>query len=197
MTLMAFELPALPYDRNALEPHLSAEALDYHYGRLHRAHVTALNALVEGTALEGMSLEEILHAATGRTSAQAAEAWNHAFYWHCLTPKGGGEPTGPLADALIGAFGDLATFKQAFQASALDNDASGWTWLLKSGDESVEILNTGHGDTPIAHGRVPLLAIDIHEHAYALDYGHSRRRYLDNLWQLIHWDFIAQNFTTP
>lgn len=194
---MTFELPTLPYDRNALEPHLSAEALDHHYGRLHRAHVTALNALLEGTALEGMSLEEILHGSTGHTFAQAAEVWNHAFYWHCLTPNRSGEPTGALGDALIEAFGDLATFQQAFHASAMENDAAGWTWLLKSGNESVEIVNTGHVDTPIAHGRIPLLAIDVHEHAYAIDYGHSRGRYLENLWKVINWDFIAQNFTTP
>ncbi len=193
---MTFELPALPYDSNALEPYLSAEALDDHYGRLHRGQVTALNALVKGTALEGLSLEEILHVATGATFAQAAEVWNHAFYWHCLTPKGGGKPTGALANALIEAFGDLSTFKQAFHASAMNNDATGWTWLLRSGDDSVEILNTGHADTPIAHGRLPLLAVDVHEHAYAIDYGQSRRRYLENLWETINWDFIAQNFST-
>lgn len=194
---MAFELPALPYDRSALEPHLSAEAVDYHYGRLHRAHVTALNASIESTALEGMSLEEILYASTGRTFAQAAEVWNHAFYWHCLTPKGGGEPTGGLADVLIEAFGDLSTFKQAFQASAMDNHAAGWTWLLRSCGGGVEILNTGHADTPIAHGRIPLLVLDVHEHAYAIDYGQSRRHYLESLWEVINWDFIAQNFSTP
>ncbi|MBS9402590.1 superoxide dismutase [Fe] [Halomonas sp. TRM85114] len=194
---MTFELPALPYDRNALEPHLSAEALDYHYGRLHRSHVAALNTLVEGTALEGKSLEEILHASNGRTSAQAAEVWNHAFYWHCLAPKGGGEPTGALSDALTEAFGDLSTFKQVFLASAMDNDASGWTWLIKTPNAGIEILSTGHADTPIAHGRIPLLAIDVHEHAYALDYGDSRSRYLENLWQVINWDFIAQNFSSP
>lgn len=197
MSVMAFELPALPYDRNALEPHLSAEALDHHYGRLHRDHVTALNALVEGSAFAGMSLEEILQGAKEPTFAQAAEVWNHAFYWHCLTPKGGGGPTGALADALIEAFGDLSTFKQVFQACAMNDDATGWTWLLKAGDGGVEIVNIGHGDTPIAHGRVPLLAIDVHEHAYANDYGDSRRGYLEALWKIINWDFIAQNFSSP
>ncbi|HSP58397.1 MAG TPA: Fe-Mn family superoxide dismutase [Halomonas sp.] len=194
---MAFELPALPYDRNALEPILSADALDEHYGRLHRAHVTALNALVQGTALEGKSLEEILKAATGSTFAQAAEVWNHAFYWHCLTPKGGDEPTGALADALIEAYGDLSAFKQAFYTSAMENDTAGWTWLLKARDGGVEILNTGQGDTPIAHGRIPLLAIDVHEHAYRIDYGQSRGDYLEGLWKVINWEFIAQNFATP
>lgn len=194
---MAFELPALPYDRNALEPHLSAEALNHHYGRIHRSHVTALNALVEGTALGGKSLEEILNVSSGRTFAQAAEVWNHAFYWHCLTPKGDSEPTGALADALNKAFGDISTFQQALHVSAMNNESAGWTWLLRSVDDGVEILNTGHGDTPIAHGRVPLLAFDVHEHAYAIDYGGSRRCYLESLWKVINWDFIAQSFTTP
>jgi Fe-Mn family superoxide dismutase len=193
---MAFELPALPYDRNSLEPHLSSETLDYHYGRLHRAHVTALNALVEGTAHEGLSLEQILSSSTGELFAQAAEAWNHAFYWHCLAPKGSGAPTGALAEAIIAGFGDVSTFKQALQASVRDDEASGWIWLLKRQDHSVEIVDTGNADTPIAHGQIPLLAIDVNEHAYSIDYGHSCKHYLEGIWQVINWNFIAQNFTT-
>lgn len=193
---MAFELPALPYDRNSLEPHLSAEMLDYHYGSLHRAHVTALNALVDGTAHEKMSLEEILTSSTGALFARAAEVWNHAFYWHCLAPKGGGEPTGPLADAIIASFGNVSAFKQAFHASACNDGAAGWIWLLKRQDQGIEILATGNADTPIAHGRIPLFAIDINEHAYFVDYGHSREQYLGAIWQVINWDFIAQTYAT-
>ncbi len=193
---MVFELPALPYDKHALEPHLSARILDDHYGRQHRAHITRLNALVAGTAQEDGSLEQILRTASGELFEQAAEAWNHTFYWHCLSPGGGAEPTGALADAIAARFGAFAAFKEAFGNAAAAHLGDGWAWLVRTDEGGVEILTTPPADTPIAHGRTPLLAIDLWEHAYCLDYPDDRRGYLEAVWALVDWAFVAQNFET-
>ncbi|WP_158773772.1 superoxide dismutase [Cobetia sp. L2A1] len=192
---MAFELPALPYEKNALEPTISAETLEYHYGKHHQAYITKLNSLVEGTPDAEKSLEEIIQTAKGGLFNQAAQVWNHTFYWHCLSPNGGGEPTGPLADAIVAKWGSVADFKEAFNASATGNFGSGWTWLVKNAQGELDIVNTDDADTPIATaGLTPLLTVDVWEHAYYVDYRNARPKYLESIWNIISWDFAAQNF---
>ncbi len=191
---MAFELPALPYEKNALEPHISAETLEYHYGKHHQAYVNKLNELTQGTADDDKSLEEIIQSASGVMFNQAAQVWNHTFYWHCLSPQGGGEPKGALGDAIKAKFGSFEQFKEAFNAKAASNFGSGWTWLIKTDDGGVDISNTDDADCPIAHGQTPLLTIDVWEHAYYIDYRNARPKYLDAVWNVINWDFISQNF---
>jgi len=191
---MAFELPALPYDKNALEPHISAETLEYHYGKHHQAYVTKLNELVDGTDDASKSLEEIIKSSSGGLFNQAAQVWNHTFYWHCLSPNGGGEPSGALADAITAKFGSFDKFKETFNANAVANFGSGWTWLIKTDDGGVDIVNTSNADTPIAHGQTPLMTIDVWEHAYYIDYRNARPKYLENVWSVLNWDFVAQNF---
>ncbi|NIC07615.1 superoxide dismutase [Billgrantia bachuensis] len=191
---MAFELPALPYEKNALEPHISAETLEYHYGKHHQAYVNKLNELTEGTDDANKSLEEIIQSSSGGLFNQAAQVWNHTFYWHCLAPNGGGEPTGALAEAINAKFGSFAKFKETFNANAVANFGSGWTWLIKTADGGVDIVNTSNADTPIAHGQTPLLTIDVWEHAYYIDYRNARPKYLENVWNVLNWDFVAQNF---
>lgn len=191
---MTFELPALPYDKNALEPHISAETLEYHYGKHHQAYVNKLNELIEGTDDANKTLEEIIQSSSGGLFNQAAQVWNHTFYWHCLAPNGGGEPAGALAEAINTRFGSFAKFKEAFNASAVANFGAGWTWLIKTQDGGVDIVNTSNADTPIAHGQIPLLTIDVWEHAYYIDYRNARPKYLENVWNVLNWDFVAQNF---
>ena len=191
---MAFELPALPYDKNALEPHISAETLEYHYGKHHQTYVNKLNELTDGTAEADKSLEEIIQSSSGGLFNQAAQVWNHTFYWHCLSPNGGGEPTGALAEAINAKFGSFEKFKETFNAQAAGNFGSGWTWLIKTDDGGVDIVNTSNADTPIAHGQTPLLTIDVWEHAYYIDYRNARPKYLENVWSVLNWDFVAQNF---
>ncbi|MFN2332102.1 MAG: superoxide dismutase [Halomonas sp.] len=191
---MAFELPALPYDKSALEPHMSAETLEYHYGRHHQGYVTKLNELIHGTADASKSLEEIITSSSGALFNQAAQVWNHTFYWHCLAPNGGGEPIGPLAEAINAKFGSFDTFKEAFNAHAVANFGSGWTWLIKTAEGGVDIVNTRNADTPIAHDQVPLMTIDVWEHAYYIDYRNVRLEYLQSVWNVLNWDFVAQNF---
>ncbi|MFQ3789960.1 superoxide dismutase [Halomonas sp. A29] len=193
---MAFELPALPYEKNALEPHISAETLEYHYGKHHQAYVTKLNELIDGTDAADKSLEEIIQTATGGLFNQAAQVWNHTFYWHCLAPSGGGEPTGALAEAIDAKFGSFAKFKEAFTAHAVGNFGAGWTWLIKTEEGGVDIVNTSNADTPIAHGQTPLLTVDVWEHAYYIDYRNARPKYLENVWSVLNWDFVAQNFSS-
>lgn len=190
---MAFELPALPFEKNALEPHISAETLEYHYGKHHQAYVTKLNDLTDGTADANKSLEEIIKSSSGGLFNQAAQVWNHTFYWHCLSPNGGGEPSGALGEAISAKFGSFDKFKAEFSTKAAGNFGSGWTWLIKTDDGGVDIVNTDDADTPIAHGQTPLLTIDVWEHAYYIDYRNARPKYLEAVWNLINWDFVAQN----
>lgn len=193
---MAFELPALPYAINALEPHISQETLEYHYGKHHNTYVVKLNGLVEGTDLAEKSLEEIVQTSTGGVFNNAAQVWNHTFYWHCLSPNGGGEPTGELADAIVKAFGSFAEFKAKFTDSAINNFGSGWTWLVKTEDGALEIINTSNAGCPIAEEGLkmtPLLTVDVWEHAYYIDYRNLRPSYMDAFWALVNWDFAAKN----
>ena len=193
---MAFELPALPYAKNALAPHISEETLEYHYGKHHNTYVVKLNGLIEGTDYAGKSLEEIVRSSEGGVFNNAAQVWNHTFYWHCLSPNGGGEPSGALADAINAKWGSFADFKAAFNDKAVNNFGSSWTWLVKKADGSLDIVNTSNADTPLAHdGLTPVLTVDLWEHAYYIDYRNARPTYLDAFWALVNWDFASKNFS--
>jgi Fe-Mn family superoxide dismutase len=192
---MAFELPALPYSRDALAPHISAETIDFHYGKHHNTYVEKLNGLVPGTEFEGKSLEDIIKASSGGVFNNAAQVWNHSFYWECLSPKGGGAATGAVATAIDKAFGSFDAFKQAFSEAAVGNFGSGWTWLVKNADGSVAIVSTSNAETPLTDSTVtPLLTVDVWEHAYYIDYRNARPKYLEAFWALVNWDFVNKNF---
>lgn len=192
---MAFELPALPYEKNALEPHISAETLEYHYGKHHQTYVDKLNGLVAGTDNENKSLEEIIKTAgPGGLFNNAAQIWNHTFYWNSLSPKGGGEPSGVLADAINAKWGSFDKFKEEFSAQAAANFGSGWTWLVKNNANALEIVNTGNAGSPITDGMIPLLTCDVWEHAYYIDYRNARPKYLEAFWALANWSFATKNF---
>ncbi|PSV24126.1 MULTISPECIES: superoxide dismutase [Fe] [unclassified Photobacterium] len=191
---MAFELPALPFAMNALEPHISQETLEYHYGKHHNTYVVKLNGLVEGTELAEKSLEDIIKTSTGGVFNNAAQVWNHTFYWNCLAPNAGGEPTGEVAAAIEKAFGSFAEFKAKFTDSAINNFGSSWTWLVKNADGSLAIVNTSNAGCPITEeGVTPLLTVDLWEHAYYIDYRNLRPSYMDGFWSLVNWDFVAKN----
>jgi Fe-Mn family superoxide dismutase len=193
---MSYELPNLPYEKNALEPHISAETLEYHHGKHHATYVNNLNNLAPGTEFEGKSLEAIITSApAGGIFNNAAQIWNHTFYWNCLSPNGGGEPGGALADAINTAFGSFAEFKEKFSTSAATNFGSGWTWLVKNSDGGVEIVNTSNAGCPLTEGKTPLLTCDVWEHAYYIDYRNARPKYVEAFWNLVNWDFATENFT--
>src|SRR5512139_302450 len=192
---MKHELPALPYEKTALQPYISAETLEYHHGKHHQAYVTNLNNLIPGTEYENLSLEEIVKKApAGGIFNNAAQVWNHTFYWNCLAPKAGGAPTGALADAITKTFGSFDTFKEKFSASAVGNFGSGWTWLVKNKDGSLEIVNTSNAGCPLTTDKKPLLTCDVWEHAYYIDVRNARAKYVENFWQLVNWSFVAKNF---
>ena len=191
---MSFELPPLPYAQNALEPHISAETLEYHYGKHHSTYVTNLNKLTEGTDNAGKSLEEIIKSASGGLFNNAAQVWNHTFYWNCLSPNGGGAPTGALAAAIDAAFGSFDAFKEKFSMSAATNFGSGWTWLVKGADGKLAIVNTSNAGCPITDGVTPVLTCDVWEHAYYIDYRNARPKYVEAFWKLVNWEFAAANF---
>lgn len=190
---MAFELPALPYEQNALEPHISAETLEFHYGKHHKTYVDKLNGLVAGTDMENASLEDVVKNSEGGVFNNAAQIWNHTFYWNCLSPNGGGEPTGAVADAINAAFGSFAEFKEQFTNSAINNFGSSWTWLVKNADGSIAIQNTSNAGCPLTDGVTPLLTVDLWEHAYYIDYRNARPKYMEAFWSLVNWDFVASN----
>jgi len=191
---MTHTLPALPYAKDALAPVISAETIDFHYGKHHQAYVTNLNNLVPGTEFENATLEEIVMKSEGGIFNNAAQVWNHTFYWNGLSPEGGGEPTGALGEAIRNAFGSFDEFKAAFIKSGIGNFGSGWTWLVKNSDGSVEIVNTSNAANPMRNGKKPLLTIDVWEHAYYIDYRNARPKYLDEIWSLVNWDFVASNY---
>ena len=192
---MAFELPALPYEKNALEPHISAETLDFHHGKHHATYVAKLNGLVEGTELAEKSLEEIIKSSDGGVFNNAAQIWNHTFYWNSLSPNGGGEPTGELADAIKAKGGPIADFKAAFNDKAVNTFGASWTWLVKTADGTLDIVNTSNAGTPITDDLVPLLTVDLWEHAYYIDYRNVRPNYLEGFWALANWEFAAANLS--
>jgi len=191
---MAFELPALPYAKDALAPHISAETLEFHYGKHHQTYVTNLNNLVPGTEFEGKSLEEIVLKSSGGIFNNAAQIWNHTFYWNSLSPNGGGEPTGALADAIVANFGSFAKFKEDLTKTAITTFGSGWAWLVKNADGSLALVSTSNAGTPLTAGQTPLLTVDVWEHAYYIDFRNARPAYLEAFWALVNWDFAAANF---
>jgi len=179
---------------NALEPHISKETLEYHYGKHHQTYVTNLNNLIAGTEFESASLEEIVRKSSGGLFNNAAQVWNHTFYWNCLSPNGGGQPEGALADAINAKWGSFDAFKEEFNKQAAGNFGSGWTWLVKKGDGSVDIVNTSNAATPLTTNDIPLLTCDVWEHAYYIDYRNARPKYLESFWNLVNWKFAAENF---
>ena len=191
---MAHVLPPLRFAKDALEPVISAETIDFHYGKHHQAYVTNLNKLVPGTEFEDATLEEIVMKSSGGIFNNAAQVWNHTFYWNGLSPEGGGEPGGALGAAIDEAFGSFAGFKQAFVKSAVGNFGSGWTWLVKNAGGGVEIVNTSNAATPLRDGKTPLLTIDVWEHAYYIDYRNARPKYLEQIWKLVDWNFVSSNY---
>jgi Fe-Mn family superoxide dismutase len=190
---MAFTLPELPYALDALEPVISKETLEFHYGKHHQTYVTNLNNLVAGTEFESASLEDIVKKSSGGVFNNAAQVWNHTFYWNSMSPKGGGEPSGKLAEAINAKWGSVAAFKEAFNKSAAGNFGSGWTWLVKKSDGSLDIVNTSNAATPLTTSDAPLLTCDVWEHAYYIDYRNARPKYLESFWNVVNWDFAAKN----
>jgi len=192
---MAHTLPALPYAQDALAPHLSKETFEYHYGKHHQAYVTNLNNLIPGTEFEALSLEDTVKKSSGGIYNNAAQIWNHTFFWSCMKPNGGGAPTGALADAINAKFGSYDAFKEAFTKSAVGNFGSGWTFLVKKADGSVDIVNMGPAGTPLTTGDKALLTVDVWEHAYYIDYRNARPKFVEVfLNSLVNWDFAAANF---
>ena len=191
---MEHTLPPLPYAIDALAPHISKETLEFHYGKHHQTYVTNLNNLIKGTEFDAMSLEDIVRKSSGGMFNNAAQIWNHTFYWNSLSPKGGGQPAGALAAAINAKWGSFDAFKDAFTKSAVGNFGSSWTWLVKKADGSLDIVNTSNAATPVTGADKPLLTCDLWEHAYYIDYRNRRPDYMAAFWSLINWDFAASNF---
>lgn len=192
---MPFVLPPLPYEMDALQPYISRETLEYHYGKHHQAYVTNLNNLVAGTDLENKPLEEIIKTQKGAVFNNAAQVWNHTFYWNCMDPKGGGEPSGELLAAINKNFGDFNSFKEQFTKTAIATFGSGWAWLVKKPNGDLEIVSTSNAETPLTTQNKPLLTCDVWEHAYYIDYRNARPKYVDGFWNLVNWDFVAVNYS--
>ncbi len=191
---MSIELPALAYARDALEPYISRETLDFHYGKHHQGYVTKLNNMLPGSGHEGQDLETIVKTASGALFNNAAQIWNHSFYWNCLAPDAGGEPQGILAEAINQTFGSFTEFKQQFTATALGTFGSGWAWLVKQKDGSLALTSSSNADTPLTGDSKPLLTCDVWEHAYYVDYRNARAKYLDAFWYLVNWEFVESQF---
>ncbi len=191
---MEHTLPALPYAMDALAPHISKETLEFHYGKHHQTYVTNLNNLIKGTEFESASLEDIVRKSSGGVFNNAAQVWNHTFYWHCLAPNAGGQPTGALAAAIDAKWGSFDAFKDAFTKSAIGNFGSGWTWLVKKSDASLDIVNTSNAATPLTGADKPLMTCDVWEHAYYVDYRNRRPDYMAAFWALVNWNSVAKNF---
>jgi len=188
---MAFELPPLPWARDALAPHISAETIDYHYGKHHQTYVTNLNKQIAGTDLENLSLVEIIRTASGGVFNNAAQVWNHTFFWNCLKPAGGGVPSGRLADAIDKAFGSFDQFKDEFTKLCIGTFGSGWGWLVQRPDGSLALVSTSNANTPLTGPDRPLLTCDVWEHAYYIDYRNARPQFIEAFWNLVNWDHVA------
>ena len=189
---MEHTLPPLPYAKDALQPHMSAETLEYHYGKRHQAYVTNLNNLIKGTEFESMTLEEIIKKSSGGIFNNSAQVWNHTFFWNCMAPNAGGAPTGAVADLINAKWGSFDKFKEEFQKSAVGNFGSGWTWLVQK-DGGVDIVNTSNAGTPLVGTDKPLLTCDVWEHAYYIDYRNARPKFVEGFWNLVNWDFVNSN----
>jgi Fe-Mn family superoxide dismutase len=190
---MTHQLPELGYAQNALEPLISPETFEYHYGKHHKTYVDKLNPLIEGTEWADKSLEDVIRGSSGGIFNNAAQVWNHTFYWHCLSPNGGGEPKGKLAEAIDASFGSFAAFKEQFSDKAVTLFGSGWAWLVKQPDGKLAIVQTSNAETPLTGDATPLLTCDVWEHAYYIDYRNARPKYLEAFWSLVNWDFVAAN----
>jgi Fe-Mn family superoxide dismutase len=191
---MTFELPILPYAQDALEPVISKQTIEFHYGKHHQAYVTNLNKLVIGTEFENATLEEIVKKSTGGIFNNGAQIWNHTFYWESFKPNGGGEPTGDLADAINKSFGSYAEFKEKFTAAAATLFGAGWAWLVKNADGTLQIVQESNAGNPLKNGLKPLLTCDVWEHAYYIDYQNRRPDYVSGFWGIINWDKVAERF---
>jgi Fe-Mn family superoxide dismutase len=192
---MEHKLPVLPYPQDALTPIISAETLEYHYGKHHKTYVDNLNKLIPGTEYENLSLEEIIKKApAGGIFNNAAQIWNHTFYWNCLTPNGGGDPEGAVANGINKSFGSFLQFKEKFSAAATTLFGSGWAWLVKNNDDSLEIVAAGNAGNPLKDGKKPLLTCDVWEHAYYIDYRNARAKYVEAFWKIVNWKFVDQNW---
>lgn len=191
---MSIKLPDLPYDMDALNPHISKETLEYHYGKHHKAYVDKLNAAIEGGKYEKMSLDDMVRESKGEAKVfnNAAQTWNHTFYWNCLSPNGGGEPSGAIADAIKSSFGSFETFKEQFSDKSATLFGSGWAWVVKDGDK-LSIVQTKDADNPMTSGQTPILTCDVWEHAYYIDYRNARPKYVEAFWNVINWDFMEKN----
>ena len=188
-----FELPALPYAKDALGPHLSPETIEYHYGKHHRAYVNNLNQLVAGTEFEPMDLESIIRRSSGKIFNNAAQVWNHTFYWNGLSPEGGREPAGKLGQAMAAAFGSFEAFQKQFADCAVGTFGSGWAWLVKKPSGDLEIRSTSNAEPAFLKGDVPLITCDVWEHAYYIDYRNDRGAYVKGFWKLANWEFAERN----
>ena len=188
---MTFTLPPLPYPMDALAPAISQETLEYHYGKHHQAYVTNLNKLITDTPFDTMTLDTIIMKSSGGVFNNAAQVWNHTFYWHCLSPQGGGEPTGELAEKINRTFGSFTSFKEQFTQTALTTFGSGWAWLVQESTGQLKIISTSNAGTPMKDGLKALLTCDVWEHAYYIDYRNARPSYLDAFWKLVNWAFVA------
>ena len=191
---MAFELPPLPYAKNALEPYISEETLEYHYGKHHQAYVTNLNNLTKDTEFANDTLEAVILKSNGGIFNNAAQVWNHTFYWNCMTPNSSKEPTGRLADAIKKKFGSFEEFKKLFSQLAITTFGSGWGWLAKDAKGEIELISTSNAGTPMTQGKKALLTCDVWEHAYYIDYRNARPSYVEKFWEIVNWDFVAANF---
>ncbi|WP_131782076.1 superoxide dismutase [Legionella gresilensis] len=193
---MAFTLPPLPYAMDALAPHISKETLEYHYGKHHNTYVTNLNKLITNTEFENSNLEDIIKNSKGGIFNNAAQVWNHTFYWNCLSPNGGGEPQGELANAITEAFGSFDEFKEKFTQTAITTFGSGWAWLVQDKEGALQIISTSNADTPMTKGQKALLTCDVWEHAYYIDYRNARPDYVKAFWSLVNWDFVSNNLAS-
>lgn len=191
---MTHVLPKLPYAMDALQPYISKETLEYHYGKHHQAYVNNLNNLIKGTEFENASLEDTIMKSSGGIFNNAAQVWNHTFYWNCLAPQNSNEPTGQLADAIKKKFDSLDEFKKLFSQAAVSTFGSGWAWLVKNAQGELEIISTSNAGTPMQQHKKALLTCDVWEHAYYIDYRNARPNYVENFWKIINWDFVTENF---
>jgi len=191
---MTHTLPPLPYAMDALAPIISKETLEYHYGKHHQAYVTNLNNLIKDTEFANASLEDTIMKSSGGIFNNAAQVWNHTFYWNSMTPKGRGQPSGKLADAITKTFGSFDEFKKKFSQTAITTFGSGWGWLVKNAQGDLELMSTSNADLPMKHGKKALLTCDVWEHAYYIDYRNMRPTYVEKFWDIVNWDFVEKNF---
>ena len=190
---MKFELPELPFAKDALKPHISEETLEYHHGKHHAAYINKTNGMIEGTEYQDMELEEIIKKSEGGLFNNAAQAWNHTFFWHCLSPNSGGTPTGKVLEALEKNFGSFDAFKDKFSDAAATLFGSGWAWLVKNNDGSLDIVQHSNAGTPVKSGGMPLLTLDVWEHAYYIDYRNARPKFIEHFWDIVNWEHVAKN----